>query len=109
MSTGGLRSFGPGPATHRVTVAADRDEGKPPTDRGFKAGQRAARDFARKHQEQLDIRIALPGPVGQDIDWPDVLRTEGVDAVRSGIASAEASVPPTQNKPTGREPEARSP
>ena len=109
LSTSGIRAFEPWPANRQVTVAADRDEGKPPTDRGFKAGERAARDFARKHHEQLEIRIALPGAAGQGVDWLDVLRSEGIDALRSGIASAEAFVPPPQDKPTGREPEARSP
>jgi hypothetical protein len=60
LSTGGIRAFEPWPANRRVTVAADRDEGKPPTDRGFRAGEKAAREFARKHHEHFEIRIAPP-------------------------------------------------
>ena len=90
LSTGGMRAFRPWPANREVTVAADRDEGKPEADRGFKAGEKAARDFARKHHQHLEVRIALPGLPGADADWLDVLRAEGIEAVRSGIASAEA-------------------
>jgi hypothetical protein len=52
LSTGGIRALKPWPANRQVTVAADRDEGKPQTDRAFKAGERAAIDFARKHDAQ---------------------------------------------------------
>jgi hypothetical protein len=71
LSSGGIRAFVPWPDTRMVTVAADRDEDKPEADRAFKAGGKAAQDFARKHREQLGIRIALPGLPGQDADCLD--------------------------------------
>jgi len=94
LSTGGIGAFRPWPANRQVTVAADRDEGKPESDRAFKAGEKAARDFARKHHQHLDVRITLPGLPGADVDWLDVLRAEGLEAVRLGVASAEPFVPP---------------
>jgi hypothetical protein len=97
LSTGGIRSFRPWPANRQVTVAADRDEAKPEADRGFKAGEKAARDFARKYHQHLEVRIAVPGLPGADVDWLDVLRTDGIEAVRAGIATAEAFVPPPQD------------
>jgi hypothetical protein len=42
LSTAGIRSFQPWPATRRITIAADRDEDRPADDRGFKAGEQAA-------------------------------------------------------------------
>ena len=108
LSTGGIRAFEPWAANRRITVAADRDEGKPPTDRAFKAGERAAHAFARKHHAQREVRIALSGAAGRDIDWLDILRTEGVEAVRSGVASAEPFVPPQEN-PNSRDAEPGSP
>jgi hypothetical protein len=109
LSTSGLRTFVPWPATRKVTIAADRDEGRPENDRGFKAGESAARIFALAHRARVDIQTALPGNPGQDIDWLDVLRSEGVEAVRSGIASAERFVPPAQENPTSRAAEPGSP
>jgi hypothetical protein len=73
-----------------------------------KAGEKAARDFARKHHQQLNVRIALPGLPGADVDWLDVLRTDGIGAVRAGIATAEAFVPPAQEA-AGPDAEAGSP
>ena len=97
LSSGGIRGFVPWRANRQVTVAADRDEDKPEADRAFKAGEKAARDFARRHHQHLDVRIALPGLPGAGIDWLDTLRTDGIEAVRSGIASAEAFVPSPQD------------
>jgi Toprim domain len=102
LSTSGVRAFVPWPATRKVTIAADRDEGRPEDDRGFKAGESAARAFALAHRERLEIHTALPGDPGEDLDWLDVLRAEGVEAVRSGIASAEPFIPPPQEHPTSR-------
>jgi Toprim domain len=109
LSTSGIHAFVPWPSARMVTIAADRDEGKPEHDRGFKAGEKAALAFARTHHEKFVIRIALPGTVGEDIDWLDVLRTEGIEAMRSGIASAEAFVPPPQGNSTSRAAEPGAP
>jgi hypothetical protein len=88
LSTSGIMAFVPWSATRRVTIAADRDEDRPPDDRGFKAGEKAARSFARAHHERVEIRIALPGDPGEDVDWLDVLRGAGAETVRVGIAGA---------------------
>ena len=93
LSSGGIRGFVPWRANRQVTVAADRDEDKPEADRAFKAGEKAARDFARRHHQHLDVRIALPGLPGAGIDWLDTLRTDGIEAVRSGIAGAQQFEP----------------
>jgi hypothetical protein len=77
LSAAGIRSFRPWPATRTITVAADRDEDRPRDDRGHRAGERAARAFARTHHERLEIKIALPGQPGEDVDWLDVLRSGG--------------------------------
>jgi Toprim domain len=93
LSTAGIRSFQPWPKTRQITVAADRDEGSPDDDRGHRAGEKAARDLALAHHELLEIRIALPGAPGEDIDWLDVLRCEGVEAVRVGLQAAPRYAP----------------
>ena len=93
LSTSGIRAFVPWPATRIVTIAADRDEDKPEDDRGFKAGEKAARSFAHTRHERVDIRIALPGEDGEDADWLDVLRSAGPEAVRAGIAGAQPFEP----------------
>jgi hypothetical protein len=97
LSTSGIRAFAPWPATRRVTVAADRDEHKPQHDRGFKAGEKAARAFALFHDERLEVRTALPGEPGKDVDWLDVLRSAGVEAVRAGVAAAQPFEPWTDD------------
>jgi hypothetical protein len=94
ITAGGIEAFQLYPATTRVTVAADRDEapkadGKP----GSRRGELAARAFAIKHRERLKVAIVLPGAVGQSIDWLDVLRRDGAEAVRAGIFAAAAFVP----------------
>jgi Toprim domain len=98
LSTSGIRAFVPWPATRRITIAADRDEDRPSDDRGFKAGEKAACSFARTHQEHLKVLIALPGDPGEDVDWLDVLRSAGTEAVRVGIAGAQRFEPPTTNR-----------
>ena len=62
----GIKFFVPWPATRTITVAADRDEDRPPDDRGYQAGERAARAFALAHHERIEIKIALPGQPGED-------------------------------------------
>ena len=105
LSTSGVRAFVPWPANRKVTIGADRDEGRPEDDRGFKAGESAARAFARVHHERLEIRIAVPGDPGQAVDWLDMLRRAGVEAVRSGIAAASRFEPAPQENPTDRDAE----
>lgn len=93
LSTSGIRSLQPWPVTQRVTVAADRDEDKSDGDRGFKAGEKAARVFAVRHHSELEIRIALPGNSGEGIDWLDILRRDDIGAVREGIENAAPFTP----------------
>jgi phage/plasmid primase-like uncharacterized protein len=93
LSTTGIRSFQPWPATRRITIAADRDEDGPADDRGFKAGERAARIFALAYHERVEIEVALPGRDGEDVDWLDVLLRDGIETVRAGIEGAEAFTP----------------
>jgi Domain of unknown function (DUF927)/Toprim domain len=96
LSTSGLRTFAPWSATRTITIAADRDEGCEVDDRGYRAGERAARSFALGPQEGLEIRIALPGQEGEDVDWLDVLRRDGVQAVRAGLDGAKPFAPTQQ-------------
>jgi hypothetical protein len=78
LSTGGIRTLQPWPNTRRITVAAVRDEGSPEDDRGYRAGEKAARDLALAHHERLEVRIALPGMPGEDMDWLDLLNRAGI-------------------------------
>ena len=103
LSTSGIRSFAPWPATRQITIAADRDEDRPTGDAGHRAGERAARVFARTHHERLETRIALPGEPGQSIDWLDVLRGAGIEAVRVGIAAAQPYAPPVEEEDKPRD------
>jgi phage/plasmid primase-like uncharacterized protein len=91
LSTGGIRSFQPWPATRRITIAADRDEDRPADDRGFKAGEQAARAFAFAHHERVEIKVTLPGSHGEDVDWLDVLRCAGPEAAE--LDGAEPFIP----------------
>jgi hypothetical protein len=84
-------------------VAADRDEGSPDDDRGHRAGEKAARDLALAHHEHLEVRIALPGAPDEDIDWLDVLRCEGVEAVRVGLQAAPRYAPTSREIEDGRQ------
>jgi hypothetical protein len=93
LSAAGIRSFQPWPATRTITVAADRDEARSKDDRGYRAGEQAARAFARAHHERLAIKIAVPGQPGEDIDWLDVLRSAGPQVVRTAIAAAQLFEP----------------
>ena len=89
ISTAGIRAFHPWPATTKVTVAADRDEG-PGKDR---AGEKAARILALKRlngpQQQIPYLMALPGQPGTSYDFVDLLHDERIDAVRTAIFDAE--------------------
>jgi Domain of unknown function (DUF927)/Toprim domain len=93
LSTAGIRSFQPWPLTNWITIAADRDEDRPTDDRGFRAGEQSARAFALAHHERVEIKIALPGQPGEDVDWLDVLGREGVETVRGGLDGAEPFTP----------------
>jgi hypothetical protein len=59
ITAGGIEAFIPWPATRRITVAADRDEGKPGA--GFKRGERAARNVA--------LRLAGEAEGGEQVIW----------------------------------------
>ena len=97
ISAGGVTAWRPWPATKRVTIAADRDEArKPSRPEPTRAGEKAAREFALRRQDEgstVDIRIALPGAGGTATDYLDILVAEGVDAVRAGIEAAVRFVP----------------
>ncbi len=96
IATAGVQAFQPYAATKRVTVAADRDEEpKPGKPHATRAGEKAAREFGMRRHEEILVDIALPGAPGSGTDWLDVLRADGVEAVRAGI---EAATPfrPTQ-------------
>ena len=92
ISAVGIEAFQPYPATQRVTIAADRDEapknGRPPSRRG----EQAARAFGFRHHDRIAVSIALPGSPGEAVDWLDVLRRDGPDAVRAGILNAARSL-----------------
>jgi len=93
ITAGGIEAFKPWPSAKRVIVGADRDEasvnGRPPTRRG----ERAAREFAELHGSKIAVCIALPGQAGEKIDWLDVLRRDGLDAVCRGILAAKQHTP----------------
>ena len=61
------------------TVAASRACRRPP--------------FALAHHECLEIRIALPGQEGKDVDWLDVLRRDGVHTIVRGLTVPERFAP----------------
>ncbi len=89
ITAGGVEAFQPFPATRRVTIAADRDEAPKPNGKpGSRRGEQAAREFCQRHYKALEVAIALPGRPGESVDWLDVLRRDGVDAVRAGILAA---------------------
>ena len=95
ISAGGIAAWGPYPVTRRVTVAADRDESvEPPRTEPTRAGERAAQKFAARMRkdrpDDLDVDFALPGVAGEKVDWLDVLRADGVEAVRTGISAVAA-------------------
>jgi Domain of unknown function (DUF927)/Toprim domain len=94
ISANGVEAFQPYLATKRVTVAGDRDEGSKANGKpGSRRGERAARIFGIRHHARLQIGIALPGDVGQSVDWLDVLVRDGIETVREGLMAAVAFVP----------------
>ncbi|MCZ6770704.1 MAG: DUF927 domain-containing protein [Proteobacteria bacterium] len=90
ISANGVESFQPFPETDRITVAADRDEDKPASDAGYKRGERAAREFALRHDQTIYVAIAVPGKEGESCDYLDVFQRDGTQAVAESI---EAAVP----------------
>lgn len=94
INAGGIEALRPWPATKRVTIAADRDEGvKPSRPTPSRRGEVAARTFGIRHHGRTSTAIALPGAPGTSTDWLDILRDEGEEAVWAGISDAPAFVP----------------
>jgi hypothetical protein len=101
ISATGIEAFQPYPATTRVTIAADRDEAvKSDGTPGSRRGETAARSFGLKHYERITVRIALPGVADQSIDWLDLLKRDGVTAVRDGILVDPIDFIPTESELT---------
>jgi Toprim domain len=98
INAGGLEAFKPWPPAKQVIVAADRDEarenGRPATRRG----EVAARRFAEIHQAHIKIVAALAGKQGEGVDWLDVLRRDGLAAVREGVLAAQPLVDLSPNE-----------
>jgi len=91
ITAGGVEAFEPYPATELVTVGADRDEAK--VGAAYQRGERAARTFALRNHNRVEVRIALPGEPGESVDWLDILQRDGVEAVRSRLLRATPFVP----------------
>jgi hypothetical protein len=89
ISASGVEAFQPYPATQRVTIAADRDEGPKANGRPVsQRGERAARTFGVKHHARILVGIAMPGTHGESVDWLNVLVRDCIDAVRKGVMAA---------------------
>ncbi|MBI1209752.1 MAG: DUF927 domain-containing protein [Azospirillum sp.] len=102
ISATGMEAFQPWPATREVIVGADRDDGPKDDGRpGSGRGEAAARSFALEHYQALASSIALPGQPGETLDWLDLLRNQGVGAVRAGILAAEPFRPTPQELAEG--------
>jgi hypothetical protein len=100
----GIEAFQPWPAVKRVIVGADRDEFSGQGDAPSRRGVIAAQKFAQLHHTEISISIALPGRPGEKIDWLDLLRREGVEAVRRGIYEAVSFEAHSQdNSPESKE------
>jgi phage/plasmid primase-like uncharacterized protein len=95
ISAVGIEAFLPWPMTKSVTIAADRDEAKESA--GYKRGEKAARAFAGEHFRERTVHVALPGQPGESVDWLDILRRDGMEAVRRGMSHA------ARFEPTGEE------
>jgi hypothetical protein len=97
ISAGGVEEFAPWPATQRITVAADRDESQKPDGKvGSRRGETAARNLGLRLHETMPVTIAMPGDPDETIDWLDVLRRDGIDAVRKELLAAETFSPSQQ-------------
>jgi len=95
ISATGVEFFRPGPNCAQVIVAADRDEGEG----GSGRGEVAARVFCTRASRDLKqgAGYVLPGEPGTKTDWLDILRVEGVDAVRNGILACRKFEPTTDD------------
>jgi hypothetical protein len=91
INAGGVEAITPYPATELVTVGADRDEAQEGA--GYKRGDRAARTFALRNHDRVEVRIASPGAPGESVDWLEILLRDGVEAVRSGLLEGTPFVP----------------
>ena len=101
INAAGIEAFKPWPATTRIIVGADRDECVENGKRISRRGEIAARGFAQSNCSKISVAIALPGIPGEDVDWLDVLRRDGIEAVRSGILAGQPCTPDVAppNKP----------
>jgi hypothetical protein len=88
---GGVEAFTPYLATERVTIGADRDEAKEGA--GYRRGERAARTFAMRNRDKVEVQIGLPGGPGESTDWLEILLRDGVEAVRSSLLDAIPFIP----------------
>ena len=91
ITAGGVEAFEPYPATDLVTVGADRDEAIEGA--GYQRGERAARTFAMRNRERIDVRIGLPRGPGESTDWLKIFLQDGIEAVGSGLLGAAPFVP----------------
>ena len=89
LSATGIAAYRPPESVSRITIAADRDEApKPDGQDGSRAGEKAARTFARKNNSPGEMRLALPGPEKENCDWLDIFVSDGAAHVREEILSA---------------------
>src|SRR5262249_22534488 len=88
ITAGSVEAFGPWRSARRVIVGADRDEASENGRAPSRRGEVAARKFAVLHHREISVGIALPGKSGEKMDWLDLLRREGVEAVRCGMLAA---------------------
>jgi phage/plasmid primase-like uncharacterized protein len=100
ISTSGVKAFNPWPNTDKVIVAADRDENG--EDGGSGAGEKAARTFALRNDQSVEVSIALPGNDQEKVDFLDILLRAGPDAVREQIMNSEAFIPTPEELETER-------
>jgi hypothetical protein len=84
-----------------VTVGADRDAAKEGA--GYQRGERAARTFALRNHDRIDVRTGLPGGPGESTDWLEIFLQDGVQAVRSGLLGATRFVPTKEEIERSRE------
>jgi P4 family phage/plasmid primase-like protien len=83
------------PRILRLIAACDRDEKpKRPDKPASKTGQNKGAELLMRHHEDVSSSLALPGFSGEGVDWLDILRRDGADAVWNGIIHAPAFKPP---------------
>jgi hypothetical protein len=93
ITAGGVEAFQIYPATKRVTIAADRDEGEKEGKPRSRRGERAGRTFGINNFQKIEVRIALPGKPGESVDWLDVLLRDRIEALRAGVLAAVTFIP----------------